>query len=270
MNRLRTSICVLFALAAFSGPCLAQGEHKTSEALARLIIDTNGAADLLGFLKGLQGLGDVDMNRRQIDRAVRLVGTTSSRAMPELIYPIKSIRIRGDRVEMERKEADLLFIEGGRVELDTHVSYRVVRGKKGTLIKSPKGISVSKQWGKLYRLKQILYTRRNGVPVAEVKAGVGLFTKTVSVPLPSTRPFYEGGRPEVRSRLGLVTIISGGEPSYGSRGPAVLALQRKLNVFLRSKGKRPIAEDGVFGSDTAVAQQWYRQRGSWPEDFPPN
>lgn len=269
MKSLRT-LSALLLLVFLAAPC----EADEAERLAALLRATGETSDVLGFLRGLRGLGDIDLDQTEVRRAVSLVDAPIRGPLADLLAPTRALRIRNGKVQISRSSETVVAMGAGTLKLGRRVQFQLGASGPDTLLTSPRGIKVAESGGGLYPLKRVLFTRVNGRPIATVTAGIAVFVRTVTVPLPEPTPVAIVTAPRAEPRAGcrkrgLVGALGGETPApadntatelrVGDRGEDVADLQREINEFRRARGLEPIDEDGIFGPGTEAARREYQE-----------
>jgi hypothetical protein len=239
--------------------------------LAGLLRSTGETSDVLGFLRGLHELGNVDLDRSEIRRALSLLREQPQGAIADLMLPTRALRIRDGKVQISRSEETLIAMGTGALKLGRRVQFKLRANGNDTTLSSPRGIRVGETADSLYSLKNVVFTQEGGRPVAKVTAGVAFFSRTLTVPLPEPAPLEviaeantdssEPSRPSAAACRGLLGALSAAtastdpsiEPQLGDRGDEIADLQRKINADRLRRGLEPIDEDGIFGRGTSAA-----------------
>jgi hypothetical protein len=268
MKSLRSVSSVLL-LVLVAAPC----EADETARLAALLRATGETSDVLGFLRGLRELGDVDLDRAEIRRAISLMGAPIRGPIADLLVPTRALRIRNGKVQISRSSETVVGIGAGTLKLGRRVQFQLGSASRSdTALTSARGVKVAQPGGSFYDLKKVLFTRENGRPVAKVTAGVGIFTRTVTVPLPepvaavvatAPRPEPTPATEAICRSTGLIGALGESEDApgglqVGDRGEEVADLQRKINTYRRARGLEPIDEDGVFGPGTDAAYREFQ------------
>lgn len=184
------SVLALLASLTFGLDALAKPPGP-EERLAALVRESTGSPNpAMTFLRGLGNLGNFELDRAGLRRALELSGAPAGGMLSQILDGMNRLKLRGERVEMRRDRAVTLSMgEKGALKLEREIEFNLeVRGD-GAKIDDVDGIEVGETANKTYSLWNVEFKRENGKPVAKVTAGAFLFSKTVTIDLtPPARP----------------------------------------------------------------------------------
>jgi peptidoglycan hydrolase-like protein with peptidoglycan-binding domain len=153
---------------------------------AALEASSRAANPTLEFLRRLGTMGNLDLRSSDIRDAMAQAGISSSDALGQVLAPITRLRRSGDRVSIQRSRNTTLNLGTGSLRLGRDVGLDLSVNRSRAEITNISGLEAAEQGGSFYDLKKVKFQTQGGRPVAEVTAGWGIFTKTVTIDLSPT------------------------------------------------------------------------------------
>jgi hypothetical protein len=214
------SLLSLAFLALLLQPAYAGPTEELAKVLREAATSSNPT---LSFLQGVGTIGDAELNREQVERALALANLPQNGALHDVLGPTQRIRKKGDRISMERSEVTTLeFLDNGqvagRVRLKKTVSLRLRLGKE-PVIDKVRGISVGQGGeGRMYSLWKVRFYEQGKRQFAAVTAGAVIFSKTIHIDLtppaeeaPQADPGVEASSPTPApvEAKGLTDVLGG-------------------------------------------------------------
>lgn len=193
----RTTLCSLALLVAIATPAAA-GPTEDLAAILRAAAASNNPT--LAFLRGVGDLGDVSLSAAQVRAAVRQAELPQVAELAQLLEATRTLTKRDDRITIERtRDTELSYrndqgVVAGRVLVRQTVKVRLRLRDNGARAELDKisGIKVGEGAdGRLYDLWEVVCYEQNGKQLADVTAGMLIFSKTITVDLTPT-PEHSG------------------------------------------------------------------------------
>lgn len=139
--------------------------------------------DVFAFLSRLGQLGDLDLDRAQLARALSAGGGPGSFGpLAQLLGPASRVRVQNGQVDIERDEATTTpLFDRGHVGAGPHVRYRV---RPDGRLEDVQGLQAGRRAEGLYDVKSVDVRRDpSGTGTARVIAGAGPVTDSVELPV---------------------------------------------------------------------------------------